>query len=140
MKNLIILVTVLGLVGCTPAKILKGEVESIKPRNAIKTAATTVVAYTIAGPVPAALNLASSVLVDEVLPPAEPDVPEIDPGNKEQMWAYIWKETQEMILYGFIAFLLVTTIVAPWAVQRRARRKRKYDQYRYEALAAREKV
>jgi len=45
-----------------------------------------------------------------------------------------------MILYGFIAFLLVTTIVAPWAVQRRARRKRKYDQYRYEAIAAREKV
>jgi len=76
--------------------------------------------------------------VDETLPPPEPEVPEIDPGNKEQMWAYIWKETQEMILYGFIAFLLFTTVVAPWAVQRRARRKRKYDQYKYEAKLARE--
>jgi hypothetical protein len=44
-----------------------------------------------------------------------------------------------MILYGAIIFLAFTTVITPWAVQRRARRKRKYDQYKHEAQLAREK-
>lgn len=138
MKVIIVSLLVLSLTGCSLGDIVKGDVESIKPKNAAKTAATTAVTYAVAGPIPAAANLLTSITVDEVLPPAEPEVPEIDPGNKEQMWAYIWKETQEMILYGFVVFLIFTTVVAPWAVQRRARRKRKYDQYKYEAKLARE--
>ena len=44
----------------------------------------------------------------------------------------------ENILYAIIGLLVFTTVIGPWAVQRRARRKRKYDQYKYEAKLARE--
>jgi len=137
LKYTMIILTSLSLSGCLVTKVLTGDLESVKPNNIIKTAATTAVTYTVAGPIPAILNLVTSVAVDEVLPPVD-DTPKIDPGNKEQMWAYIWKQLMENILYGVIGFLTFTTIIAPWALQRRARRKRKYDQYKYEAKLARE--
>ncbi len=51
----------------------------------------------------------------------------------------MWSEFKEFILYGAIAFFAFTTVITPWAVQRRARRKRRYEQYKYEAKLAREK-
>jgi hypothetical protein len=107
-------------------------------KNLIKTGSTTALTYAIAGPIPALLNLGTSILVDEVIPEPEPEVPVIESGNYAQMFAYMWKELQEFILYGAIIFLAFTTIIAPWAVQKRAARKRKYDQYKYEAKLARE--
>jgi len=110
---------------------------SIKPSNAIKTGATTAVTYAVAGPIPAALNLATSVAVDEVMPEEDTSC-KVEKGNIEQMWSCLFEETKELILYSVIAFLAFTTVIAPWAAQRRARRKRKYDQYKYEAKLARE--
>ena len=48
------------------------------------------------------------------------------------------EKIMENILYAIIGLLVFTTVIGPWAVQRRARRKRKYDQYKYEAKLARE--
>ena len=127
MKYLLTIIIVLFLTGC----------ESIKFKNLAKTGATTAITYAVAGPIPAIVNLGTSVLVDEVLP-AEETITDIESGNTEQMWAYIWKELMENILYAIIGLLVFTTVIGPWAVQRRARRKRKYDQYKYEAKLARE--
>jgi len=132
-NNVLILLSVILLSGCSTLDVPK----SLKLDNAVKTTATTAVTYAVAGPVPAAANLLTSVAVDEVMPD-KPNVPDIDPGNREQMWAYIWKDTSEGILYGLIALLAFSTVIAPWATQRRARRKRKYEQYKYEAKLARE--
>ena len=111
--------------------------KSLEPKNAVKTTATTGITYAIAGPVPAAANLITSVIVDETMP-EENKISDIEAGNTEQMWAFIWKETKELALYGLIAFLAFTTVIAPWAVQRRNRRRAKYEGYKAEAKAARQ--
>jgi hypothetical protein len=43
------------------------------------------------------------------------------------MWAFIWKELFEYVMYTIIGFLLFTSVIGPWAAQRRAKRKMKYD-------------
>lgn len=133
MKYLLLLVITFVLSGCSTLGLPK----SLEPDNAIKTAATTAVTYTIAGPVPALANLATSIGVDEVLPESKPKIEDIK--TNKQLIAYIWTEFKDMILYGAIILFAFTTVIAPWAAQRRARRKRKYDQYKAEAKMAREK-
>jgi len=95
------------------------------------------VTYAVAEPLPAIINLGTSIVVDEVLPEPKPQIEDIK--SNKQLVAYIWSEFKTMILYGAIIFLAFTTVITPWAVQRRARRKRKYDQYKHEAQLAREK-
>jgi len=110
--------------------------ESIKGKNLVKTSATTAVTYAVAGPIPAIANLGTSIAVDEVMPESKPQIEDIK--SNKQLVAYIWTEFKDLILYGAIVFFAFTTVIAPWAAQRRARRKRKYDQYKYEAQLARE--
>jgi hypothetical protein len=104
--------------------LLVSSCESLKTRNIVKTGATTVVTYAVAGPVPAIINLGTSIAVDEVLPP-ENTIKDIE--SKEQMWAFIWQELFEYVMYTIIGFLLFTSVIGPWAAQRRAKRKMKYD-------------
>jgi len=132
MKYLLLLIITVGLSGCDSL----GLPSSLEPKNAIKTGTTTAITYAVAGPIPAALNLAASVAVDEVMPESKPKIEDIK--SNKQLVAYIWSEFKDMILYGAIVFFAFTTVIAPWALQRRARRKRKYDQYKYEAKLARE--
>ena len=119
MKNeLLAGVLALSLSGCS----LFGF-QSLEPANLIKTTATTVVAYTVAGPIPALANILTSVAVDEVLPESKPNVTQIEEGNKEQMIAYIAQNIMSNILYVIIGFLVFTNVIGPWAAQRRAKRK-----------------
>ena len=127
-----------------------GGFNSLDPKNLIKTAATTVVTYTIAGPIPAVANLATSVVIDEILPDDEPKISEIEAGNKEQLTAYIVQNLTTTVLYIIIGFLIFTNVIGPWAAQRRARRKaeaiaqdqrrkEKYDAMKAELNARRSK-
>jgi|TARA_B100001079_G_scaffold183885_1_gene158282 hypothetical protein len=109
----------LSIGGCS----MLGGFNSLDPKNLIKTAATTAVAYTVAGPLPAAANLATSIAIDEVLPDDKPAISEIEEGNQEQMIAYIVQNLTTTVLYIIIGFLVFTNVVGPWAAQRRARRK-----------------
>lgn len=126
MKYLLVFICALFLTGC----------ESIKFKNLAKTGATTAVTYVVAGPIPAIANLATSVLVDEVLPP-DKSVTQIEKGNKEQMFAFIADKILIYILYGAIGFLVFTNILGPWAAQRRTRRQMKYDQIKQELAVRR---
>jgi len=133
MHKIFLLSLSLLLASCTS---IPGVPESVQGKNLVKTGATTAVTYAVAGPIPALLNLGTSIAVDEVMPDEGPKIEDIK--SNKQLVAYIWSEFKDMILYGAIIFLLFTTVITPWAVQRRARRKRKYDQYKYEAKLARE--
>jgi hypothetical protein len=117
LTKLLIILSALTLTAC----------ESIKARNIIKTGATTAVTYAVAGPIPAVINLGTSIVIDEVLP-EENTVSDIEKGNKEQMFAFITDKFLIYVLYGFIGFLVFTNILGPWAAQRRARRQMKYQQ------------
>ncbi|MBI33485.1 MAG: hypothetical protein CMD98_06435 [Gammaproteobacteria bacterium] len=113
------------------------DIKSLTPRNLIKTGSTTAVTYMIAGPIPAFANLATSVAVDEVLPEPEPEINDIEAGNKEQMIAYITQNITTTILYVIIGFLAFTTVIGPWAADRRRKRKMKYDAMKAELTARR---
>ena len=126
MKYLLVFICALFLTSC----------ESIKFKNLAKTGATTAVTYAVAGPIPAIVNLGTSVLVDEVLPP-DKSVTQIEKGNKEQMFAFIADKILIYILYGAIGFLVFTNILGPWAAQRRTRRQMKYDQIKQELAVRR---
>ena len=136
----------LSIGGCS----MLGGFNSLDPKNLIKTAATTGVTYVIAGPLAAGANLATSVVIDEVLPDDEPKISEIESGNKEQLTAYIVQNLTTTVLYIIIGFLIFTNVVGPWAAQRRARRKaeaiaqdqrrkEKYDAMKAELNARRSK-
>jgi hypothetical protein len=58
-----------------------------------------------------------------------PDSPEVaDIETKEQAVAYVAEAWSKDILYGFLAFLLITNIVVPWLTRRQgyAKAKNKY--------------
>ena len=109
----------LSIGGCS----MLGGFNSLDPKNLIKTAATTAVTYVVAGPIPAAANAATSIVIDEVLPDDKPKISEIESGNREQLTAYIVQNLTTTVLYIIIGFLIFTNVVGPWAAQRRARRK-----------------
>ncbi len=104
-------------------------------KDTVKTGTTTVVTYAVAGPVPALINLGTSLAVDAVMPDSKPKIEDIK--SKKQLVAYIWSEFKELILYGAIIFLLFAWVITPWATQRRRNRQMKYDQYKAEAKASR---
>ena len=115
---------------------IPGVPDSIQGKNLAKTGATTAITYAISGPVPALLNLGASIVIDEMIEDDEPKIEDIK--SNKQLVAYIWSEFKDMILYGAVVLLLFTTVISPWAVQRRSRRRMKFEQYKAEAKAARE--
>jgi hypothetical protein len=123
MKILLLLISV-TLMGC----------ESLELRNAAKTASTTAITYIAAGPIPATLNLATSMAYDELVP-NETVITDIE--TKEQMWAFIMKELFVYGLYSIIALLVFTSVIGPWAADRRRKRKMKYDSLKSEVTVLR---
>ena len=84
---------------------------SLKFKNVVKTGATTAVTYAIAGPIPAVANLATSVVVDEVLP-EEKNVDDIE--TKEQAVAYVADSLFMYALYGLITNVLTPILTRKW--------------------------
>jgi hypothetical protein len=100
--------------------------QSIKFKNAVKTGATTAVTYVVAGPIPAIANLAVSVGVDEVLP-EDKNIDDIK--TKEQAVAFVAESLFMNLLYGVIAYLLITLIAVPFIHRRGyAKAKKKYKE------------
>jgi hypothetical protein len=58
------------------------------------------------------------------------------------MIAYIANAGLETILYGVIGFLLFTSVIGPWAAQRRGKRKMKdeYHRKKYDEMKAELKI
>jgi hypothetical protein len=131
MKTLTILFLAISLTACS-------GLTSLDPKNLIKTAGTTVVTYAVAGPIPALANAATSIIIDEVLPDPEPEITQIEAGNREQMTAYIIANITDAILYGVLGFLAFIMVIGPWAAARRARRKMKdeYHRKKYDKMKA----
>ena len=129
MKRLCILLTLLLLSGCSLLKVI-GE-----PEQVIKNVAVTGVTYAVGGWIPATAVAVTAITVDKVLPDPEPQISEIT--NEVQMKTYLLANLTDQILYGFIAALLIFLVVVPWASQRRAKRKMKYDMMKKELEARR---
>ena len=117
MKKLSILLCLILFSGCS----------SLEFRNAGKSVATTGVAYVIAGPVAGIGVLATAMAYDELVPD-KPEVTDIE--TKEQAVAYVAEEWGKDLLYGFLAFLLVTNLIGPWLARRSgyAKAKNKYKE------------
>jgi alpha-glucuronidase len=132
MKKTLLLILALSLSSCS----LLGNFSSLDPKNLIKTAGTTAVAYAVAGPIPAIANLATSIVIDEVLPEDGPQIKQIE--TREQMTAFIIANITNAILYGVMGFLAFILIIAPWAADRRAKRKMKdaYRKKKYDKMKA----
>jgi len=76
-----------------------------------KSGASTVIAYGLGG-APVALGvLASNIIYDEVIP-AQDNVNDIE--SKEQAVAYVAESLFMNLLYGGIAYLLITLIAVPF--------------------------
>ena len=129
MKKLCILLALVLLSSCSLLKVL-GE-----PQKIIKNVAITGVTYAVGGWIPATAVAVTAITVDKVLPDPEPQISEIT--NEVQMKAFIISNLTDNILYGAIAALLIFLVVVPWASQRRAKRKMKYDMMKKELEARR---
>ena len=129
MKKLCILLALVSLSGCSLLKVI-GE-----PEQVIKNVAVTGVTYAVGGWIPATAVAVTAITVDKVLPDPEPQISEIT--NEVQMKTYLLANLTDQILYGFIAALLIFLVVVPWASQRRAKRKMKYDMMKKELEARR---
>jgi len=119
----------ISLSGCSLLGFL-GE-----PQKLIKNVAITGVTYAVGGWLPAAAVAATALTVDKILPDPEPQISEIT--NEVQMKAYLLANLTDQIIYGAIAALIIFLIVVPWATQRRAKRKMKYDMMKRELEARR---
>jgi hypothetical protein len=100
-RRLVVIYLALSLMGCS----------SLQFRNIAKTGTTTSVAYLVAGPIPAIANLATSMAYDELIP-EQPSVEQIE--SKEQAVAYVAESLFMNLLYGGIAYLLITLIAVPF--------------------------
>ena len=124
MKKLCILLALVLLSSCSLLKVI-GE-----PQKIIKNVTISGVAYAVGGWIPATAVAVTAITVDKVLPDPEPQIENIQ--TEEQMKAYIIANLTDNILYGAIAALLIFLVVVPWASQRRAKRKMKYDMMKKE--------
>jgi len=84
--------------------------ESLKIRNLGKSGASAGVAYII-NPVAGVASLATSMAYDEIIPD-QPSVEQIE--TKEQATAYIAESLFMNLLYGGIAYLIITLIAVPF--------------------------
>jgi len=85
--------------------------ESLKLRNMGKSGASTAIAYVAGGTIPAIGVLTASMAYDELIPNS-PSVETIE--SKEQATAYIAESLFLNLLYGVIAYLLITLIAVPF--------------------------
>ena len=116
MKRLLTVVLCLTLLtGCS----------SLKLRNLGKSGASAGVAYVI-NPIAGVATLATAMAYDEIIPD-QPSVEQIE--TKEQATAYIAESLFMNGLYAFIAFLLISLIIAPWIASKRGYNtaKKKYS-------------
>ena len=86
--------------------------ESLKLKNIAKTGATTTVAYAVGGAIPAVANVVTSVTVAEVIPEPKQEVDQIE--TTEQATAYIAESLFMNLLYGAIAWMIITLIAVPF--------------------------
>ena len=108
------------------------------PKNLIKNVAVTGVAFATGGVIPAVVVGGTALAVDYVIPhDTSPQIAEIE--TEVQMKAFIIANLTDNIMYAAIAALLIFMIVVPWATQRRAKRKMKYDLMKAELQARRNK-
>ena len=98
---------------------------SFKLRNLGKSGASAGVAYAI-NPIAGVATLATAMAYDEIIPD-QPSVEQIE--TKEQATAYIAESLFMNGLYAFIAFLLISLIIAPWIASKRGYNtaKKKYS-------------
>lgn len=89
--------------------------QALELRNLGKTGTSTVITYGLAGAVPAVAVLASNVIYDEVIPQQNKVV---DIETREQAVAYVFEKAIVWSAVGFIAFLLISLIVAPIVTKR----------------------
>ena len=130
MKKLCILLALVLLSSCSLLKVI-GE-----PSQIIKNVAVTGVAFATGGVIPAVVVGGSALAVDFIMPhDTTPQISEIE--TEVQMKAFIISNLTDNILYGAIAALLIFLVVVPWASQRRAKRKMKYDMMKKELEARR---
>jgi hypothetical protein len=85
--------------------------ESLKLRNMGKSGASTAIAYVAGGTIPAIGVLTASMAYDELIP-SEPSVESIE--STEQATAYIAESLFMNLLYGVIAYLVITLIAVPF--------------------------
>jgi hypothetical protein len=131
-KKLCILFLLLSLSGCSLLGFL-GE-----PQKIIKNIAVTGVAFATGGVIPAVVVGGTALAVDFVMPhDTSPQITEIE--TEVQMKAYLLANLTDQIIWGALAALLIFMIVVPWATQRRAKRKMKYDLMKAELQARRNK-
>ena len=124
--------TLISLSGCSLLGFL-GE-----PQKLIKNVAVTGVTYAVGGLIPALAVGATAFTVDKVFPhDTSPQITEIE--TEVQMKAYLLANLTDQIIWGALAALLIFMIVVPWATQRRAKRKMKYDLMKAELQARRNK-
>jgi Na+/H+-dicarboxylate symporter len=102
--------------------------ESMKLRNLGKTGVTTGISYLVAGTVPALATGLTAIAYDEIVPEDEKVA---DIKTKEQAVAYVLEKGIVWSVVGFIAFLLISLIIAPWVASKRAYGKAK-DKYKNE--------
>jgi len=118
------------LSGCSLLKVL-GE-----PQKLIKNVAVTGVTYAVGGLIPALAVAGTAFTVDKVFPhDTSPQIQNIE--TEVQMKAFLIANATDQIIYGAIAALLIFLVVVPWASQRRAKRKMKYDMMKRELEARR---
>jgi len=130
-KKLCILLALVLLSSCSLLKVI-GE-----PQKIIKNITISGVAYAVGGWIPATAVAITALTVDKVLPDPEPKISEIT--NEVQMKAYLIANATDQIIYGALVALIIFMIVVPWATQRRAKRKMKYDLMKAELQARRNK-
>jgi len=131
-KKLCILFLLLSLSGCSLLGFL-GE-----PQKIIKNIAVTGVAFATGGVIPAVVVGGTALAVDFVMPhDTSPQFTEIE--TEVQMKAYLLANLTDQIIWGALVALLIFMIVVPWATQRRAKRKMKYDLMKAELQARRNK-
>ena len=83
---------------------------SFKLRNLGKSGASAGVAYAI-NPIAGVATLATAMAYDEIIPD-EPQIEQIE--SKEQATAFIAESLFMNVLYGFIAWLVITLIAVPF--------------------------
>ena len=99
---------------------------SLEFRNLGKTGVTTGITYLVAGPIPAVANMATSMAYDEIIPD-KPSIDQIE--SKEQAVAFVAESLFMNLLYGVIAYLLITLIAVPFIHRRGyAKAKKKYKE------------
>jgi len=102
MKRLVTLfISLVFLSGCA----------SLDLRNLGKTSLSTGITYILAGPIPAIANAATSMAYDEIIPD-EPSIDQIE--TEEQAVAFVAESLFMNLLYGFVAWLVITLIAVPY--------------------------